>query len=111
MAVKDINEARGKQRKNALGNHTIVSVLITVLFLVLTVVTLFGYAIPNYIAAGEINSEVEEYCSDITALSEDSSRLAEELENKDELYERVAREDYGYCKQGEKVYYDSSFGE
>ena len=28
-----------------------------------------------------------------------------------EYFEKIAREKYGYCKPGEKVYYKSSFGE
>ena len=38
--------------------------------------------------------------------------IAETLkeENHDEYFEKVAREQYGYCKPGEKVYYDSAYG-
>ena len=32
-------------------------------------------------------------------------------EDHDEYFEKIAREKYGYCKPGEKVYYNSSFGE
>ena len=46
-------------------------------------------------------------------IDKESAEIQEILdeENHDEYFEKIAREEYGYCKPGEKVYYNSSYGE
>ena len=74
---------------------------------------LFGKISSNYIKLGELNKEIEAVKQDITELDEESEDIKEILneENHDDYFEKIAREKYGYCKPGEKVYYNSSFGE
>ena len=74
---------------------------------------LFGKISANYIKLGELNKEIEAMQQDISQLDEESAEIKEILDEKDhkEYFEKIAREKYGYCKPGEKVYYNSSFGE
>ena len=74
---------------------------------------LFSQCVTNYARASEFNDEAAILESMATSISEESSEIAETLkeENHQAYFEKIAREEYGYCKPGEKVYYNSSFGE
>ena len=48
-------------------------------------------------------------CEEIKNENEELKRFLED-KNHDEYYEKIAREQYGYAKPGERVFYDSSFG-
>lgn len=111
MAVKDLNEARAQQKKSARKNKPVFSIVLAAFTAFWIGVGFLCYVVPNYIAAAQHKTETEEIRSSITALSEESAEISKDLKNKDELYEKIAREEYGYCKPGEKVYYNSSFGE
>ena len=68
--------------------------------------------IMNYVQAADNNREAAEINQQITAISEVNSEKERFLqeENHDEYFEKIAREDYNYGKPGERVFYDSSFG-
>ena len=107
MAVKNISDAKPKKRKFR-KVHFLWIVLAVMGFMVL-----FGKISSNYIKLGEINREIEAMQQDISQLDEESAEIKEILdeEDHDDYFEKIAREKYGYCKPGEKVYYNSSFGE
>ena len=48
-------------------------------------------------------------CEEIKNENEELERFLED-KNHDEYYEKIAREQYGYARPGERVFYDSSFG-
>ena len=107
MAVKNISDAKPKKKKFR---------TVQFLWIVLAVMgfmVLFGKISANYIKLGELNKEIEAMQQDISQLDEESAEIKEILDEKDhkEYFEKIAREKYGYCKPGEKVYYNSSFGE
>ncbi len=107
MAVKNISDAKPKKRKFR-KVHCLWIVLAVMGFMVL-----FGKISSNYIRLGELNREIEAMQQDISQLDEESAEIKEILDEKDhdDYFEKIAREKYGYCKPGEKVYYNSSFGE
>ena len=107
MAVKNISDAKPKKKKFR-KVHFLWIVLAVVGFMVL-----FGKISSNYIKLGELNKEIEAMQQQITELNEESADIKEILdeEDHDDYFEKIAREKYGYCKPGEKVYYNSSFGE
>jgi cell division protein FtsB len=74
---------------------------------------LFGKISSNYIKLGQLNKEIESVKQEITQLDAESAEIKEILDEEDhnDYFEKIAREKYGYCKPGEKVYYNSSFGE
>ena len=107
MAVKNISDAKPKKRKFR-KVHFLWIVLAVMGFMVL-----FGKISSNYIKLGELKQEIATMEQDISKLDEESADIKEILdeENHDDYFEKIAREKYGYCKPGEKVYYNSSFGE
>lgn len=107
LAVKNISDAKPKKKKFR-KVHFLWIVLAVVGFMVL-----FGKISSNYIKLGELNKEIEAMQQQITELDEESADIKEILdeEDHDDYFEKIAREKYGYCKPGEKVYYNSSFGE
>ena len=107
MAVKNISDAKPKKRKFR-KVHFLWIVLAVMGFMVL-----FGKISSNYIKLGELKQEIATIEQDISKLDEESADIKEILdeENHDDYFEKIAREKYGYCKPGEKVYYNSSFGE
>lgn len=111
MAVKDFNEIKNQQIKQKKKETSIVSISILAGCIVLLCITVFAFVIPNHIAAEKYNEEAAKIESQITQMQQESDEIKKSLENKDELYEKIAREKYGYCKPGEKVFYNSSFGE
>ncbi len=107
MAVKNISDAKPKKKKIR-KVHFLWIVLAVMGFMVL-----FGKISANYIKLGQLNKEIEAVKQEITQLDEESADIKEILdeEDHDDYFEKIAREKYGYCKPGEKVYYNSSFGE
>ncbi len=84
------------------------------IFVAIVMITLlFSQCVTNYVRAAEYNREAAEAESIATSVSEESAEISETLkeENHQAYFEKIAREEYGYCKPGEKVYYNSSFGE
>ncbi len=108
MAVKDFESAK-KSRKKAKPQK--VHILIFVAIVVLFGVTLFGCILPNYAGAAKYDEQVEQLNIEKEALDAESREISDSLDNRQALFEKVAREEYGYCKPGEKVFYSSSFGE
>ena len=108
MAIRSFVEAKKAQKKEV----KIVHILIAFVVIVMTAL-LFTQCVTNYAYAAEFNAEADELESMATSISVESSEIAETLkeENHQAYFEKIAREEYGYCKPGEKVYYNSSFGE
>ena len=107
MAVKSINDAKPK-KKPMRKSH-----LLWILIAVMGFMVLFGKISSNFIKLNELNKEIAAIDESITELDKESAEIQEILneENHDEYFEKIAREEYGYCKPGEKVYYNSSYGE
>ncbi len=112
MAVKDFNEAKQKQQqeKKKFSFHK-TQIVIFAAIVILFSITVLACIIPNYTAAAKYNEEAAKIQNEISVLNEESAEITNDLENQDELFEKIAREEYGYCKPGEKVFYNSSFGE
>lgn len=107
MAVRNINEARPSRKK--ISKYHIILILVIVLMSTFVITKCAS----NYARAAEYNREAAAVEAAATAVSEESADIAETLkaENHEAYFEKIAREEYGYCKPGEKVYYNSSFGE
>ena len=108
MAVKEFKAAKKSRRKTASQRvHLAIVIAVFSLF----AVTFFGCIMPNYSAAAEYDEQIAQLEAKKAALEAESEEISDSLENEMELFEKIAREDYGYCKPGEKVFYSSSFGE
>ncbi len=107
MAVKSINDAKPK-KKPIRKFH-----LLWILVAIMGFMVLFGKISSNYIKLNALNKEIDSIKQSITELDQESDEILEILneEDHDEYFEKIAREEYGYCKPGEKVYYNSSYGE
>lgn len=107
MAVRNISEAKPK-KKSIRKVHILWILCVVVLF-----VFVFSRISANYAKADELNNKVSEINEEITELDNESEDIKDILaqDNHDDYFEKIAREKYGYCKPGEKVYYNSSFGE
>ena len=111
MAVRNIDEAKKLQKKTEKR-----PIKRTHIALAAAMVLLFGSAIGttavNKARAADYKEQLEKVNSEAYSISSESAEIAEILkeENHDEYLEKVAREQYGYCKPGEKVYYDSAYG-
>lgn len=108
MAIRSFVEAKKAQKKEVKIVH------ISIAFVVIAMtVLLFTQCLTNNARAAEFNEEAARLESMATSISVESSEIAETLkaENHEAYFEKIAREEYGYCKPGEKVYYNSSFGE
>ena len=87
------------------------SVLLILLILAFVGIIVAG-CIMNYVHAAANNREA----AAVSQKVEEAQKKNEELEgflkdeNHDEYYEKIAREEYDYAKPGERVFYDSSFG-
>lgn len=108
MAVKEFKSAKKSHKKIASRRIRLAVVFAVV---ALFAVTLFGCILPNYSAAAEYEEQINQLEVKKAALEAESEEISDSLENEMLLYEKIAREDYGYCKPGEKVFYRSSFGE
>lgn len=101
------NNAQARTRKITRKNSII---------LIVAIVLIVGFfavqCIINYTQAAENKRQakaIDEQISEIASTNKDKERFLQE-ENHDEYYEKIAREDYNYGKPGERVFYDSSFG-
>lgn len=108
MAVKEFKAAKKGYKKTPAQR---VHIAIVIAAVALFAVTLFGCIMPNYSAAAEYEEQIEQLEMKKAALEAESEEISDSLGNEMELFEKIAREDYGYCKPGEKVFYGSSFGE
>ena len=108
LAVRDFSEAK-KAKKREIKTVHIAMIFVAAVLTAL----LFSQCVTNYAHAAEYNREAEEIESLASEVSVESSEISETLkeENHQAYFEKIAREEYGYCKPGEKVYYNSSFGE
>ena len=101
MQTKQQNEPGTKKKR---------SLLLVLAILVFVCVIAVG-CILNYASAAQNNrkaAQVSEQCSEIQAENEEMKGFLDE-ENHDAYYDKVAREQYGYAKPGERVfYYDAS---
>lgn len=105
MAVKTFEK---KSKSNKKQKH---SFLLAALIIAFVGVIAISCAL-NYAQAAKNNREAEgisEQCSEVKKENEELERFLED-KNHDEYIEKIAREEYGYAKPGERVYYDSSFG-
>lgn len=107
MAVRNINEV--KPSKRSISKYHIVLIFVIVLMSTFVI----SKCVSNYARAAEYNREAEAVEAAATSVSRESADISETLkeENHEAYFEKIAREEYGYCKPGEKVYYNSSFGE
>lgn len=107
MAVRNIREAKPK-KKPFRKSHFLWLVLIVCAF-----VFVFGSLALNFMEYNRLVEKEAQLEQEITMLDEESAEIKEILDSKDhdDYFEKIAREKYGYCKPGEKVYYNSSFGE
>ena len=112
MAVKNFSEAQQKQKKqqkSKIRRFHAVWMAVAVVFCAIVA----GTCISNYSKAAEYNEQADKVSEEISALDKETSEIAVTLQKKnhDEYFEKIAREEYGYCKPGEKIFYDSSYGE
>ena len=108
MAVKEFKVVKGTRKKTPAHRvHIAIAVAVIAVF----AVTLFGVIMPNYSAADKYKEQIAQIEAQKAALDNESKEISDSLENKEMLFEKIAREDYGFCKPGEKVFYSSSFGE
>ncbi len=107
MAVRNISEAKPKKKRFRKVHF------LWVILIIGAVVFVFASLAQNFIELGQIKDEINEINQEITELDKNSAQIQEILDDKthEEYFEKIAREEYGYCKPGEKVYYNSSFGE
>ncbi len=108
LAVRNFSEAK-KARKKELKTVHLIMIFVAVVLTTL----LFSQCVTNYVRAAEYEREAAEIESLATSVSVESSEISEILKEENHMayFEKIAREEYGYCKPGEKVYYNSSFGE
>ncbi len=111
MAIKNLDEARRQQKKLNRFKVKKSSIALLAAIIILFSITVFACVLPNYAAAAKFNEEAENLRTSIAEMEQESDEIARSLEDEDKLFEKIAREEYGYCKPGEKVYYNSSFGE
>ncbi len=107
MAVRNISEAKPKKKKL----HK-VNILLGTFFVLISVIA-FSVFFTNIEKANAFEDEYNDLFVKTQQLEADSLEIEEILKDDDhyEYFEKIARENYGYCKPGEKVYYNSSFGE
>ena len=107
MAVRNISEAKPKEKPIRKAHY------LWVVLIVCAVIFVFGSLAFNFIEYDRLVEEEAQIKQEITKLDEESAEIEEILNSKnhDAYFEKIAREEYGYCKPGEKVYYNSSFGE
>ncbi len=107
MAIRNINEAKPKKKKFR-KVHYLWLLLVVGIF-----VFVVGGISSNFVRVNQLKNEIGDIDREITQLDEESAAIEQILneKNHDEYFEKIAREEYGYCKPGEKVYYNSSFGE
>lgn len=105
MAVKQFVP---KKKEKKLKKHSVAFILLFVLCVGLVITG----CIVNYAHAAENNAQVaalSQKCEEVKAQNDELEHFLED-KNHDEYYEKIAREQYGYAKPGERIFYDSSFG-
>lgn len=105
MAVKQFVP---KKKEKKVQKH---SVFIFLFAAVIVGVIVTG-CIVNYAHAAENNARtaaLSQECEEVKAQNDELEHFLED-KNHDEYYEKIAREQYGYAKPGERIFYDSSFG-
>ncbi len=112
MAVRNFSEAQKQQKKQKnkkVRKFHVIWGMVAVAFCAVVI----GTCAANYAKAESYNEQAAELSEDISALDKETSEIAVTLqpENHDAYFEKIAREEYGYCKPGEKVFHDSSYGE
>lgn len=82
------------------------------LLLAAAVVLVATGCIVNYAHAAENRAKTEALNKECVEVATENDKLEHFLEdeNHDEYYEKIAREQYGYARPGERIFYDSSFG-
>ncbi len=108
VAIRDFESAKKSSKKFRPGKTRI---FIFFAIIALFGVMVFGCILPNYAKASQYENETAQIRTDIENLDAESAEIVDSLDHQDDLYEKIAREEYGYCKPGEKVFYSSSFGE
>ncbi len=107
LAVRKRNEVKPKKKKFYKVNVILAFILISA--------SVIGYSVfrSNMQKAEELNKQVAEVSQEISQMEQENAQIKEILEDDDhyEYFQEIAREDYGYCKPGEKIYYNSSYGE
>lgn len=111
MAVRHIDEAKKLQSKKEPRRLSKFHIALVAL-MILLFGTAIGTTAVNYAKAADYKEQISLISEEASRVSAESAEIAETLkeENHDEYFEKVAREQYGYCKPGEKVYYDSAYG-
>lgn len=107
MAVRNISEVKPTPKKFRKYHFLLMALFVAAVIFVTTT------CISNYAQAAEYSAQAAEVSAEAVRLSEESSEISEILkeENHDEYFEKIAREEYDYCRLGEKVFYNSSYGE
>ena len=108
MAVREFKTAK-KSYKNTPAQRIRVAIIVAVV--AVFAATIFGCILPNYTAAADYEEQIAQLEREKAAVDADNEEISYSLDNEMELFEKIAREDRGYCKPGEKVFYGSSFGE
>lgn len=105
MAVKEFVPAKKSKKPQ---KRSVIGFIAFALFACLAIVG----CVVNYSYAASNNAEAAKVSSECESVKEENDELEHFLEEKnhDEYYEKIAREQYGYAKPGEKVFYDSSYG-
>ncbi len=99
------------QKSEAVGRRPKRSILLVLFIVVLVAVTLIQTAY-NYAQAAKTTQKIEEVSAQVEKVRTENEKQEYFLkkENHDAYFEKIAREEYGYAKPGERVVYDSSFG-
>lgn len=107
MAVRSINQAKPKKKKLRKAHY------LWIMLVAVTVVFAIACIAQNFIEYKQTQKEIADTNAEIVALDVESDEIESILSQDDhsDYFEKIAREKYGYCKPGEKVYYNSSFGE
>ena len=105
MAVKQFVPA---QKTKKVQKHSVILFILVAAFVCLAV----AGCIVNYVHAADNNAEatsMSQKCDELKTENEELERFLQD-KNHDEYYEKIAREQYGYAKPGERVFYDSAYG-
>lgn len=97
-----------KKKEKKVKKHSVVLFLLAAVFVGLVVTG----CIVNYAHAAQNNAQaaaLSKECKEIMTQNDELEHFLED-KNHDEYYEKIAREQYGYAKPGERIFYDSSFG-
>ncbi len=109
MAIRDIKDAK----VNNGFRFSIVKAVITGIFvmLVFTGVMQIAKSAVEYFDYEEKIAAVNTDIAEIEADNTEKGLILIDEKKQEEYFERKLREDFGYCKSGEKVFYISSYSE